>query len=160
MSKIAKAFFNDGVNSYPHASLAFFPGGTGCDYFRYISSGKSWLDLIKEDNRSSVDVGMIELDGKERIIFLNSISFGISASVVRKKLQLPNWLPAVLKYGLPVVGSLLSFRPQPLELIVGGRGTTIEPTILFCSKGKFGGAGMVIGGENSLDSGVVNPVIY
>ncbi|NRA68838.1 MAG: hypothetical protein HRU19_30425 [Pseudobacteriovorax sp.] len=152
VAKAASGFFFEGTNCFPHASLGIIPGGTGNDYFRGISRGRSWEEILEGGIVKSVDIGEIETESK-RLYFFNSLSLGVSAIVVERRATLHRWVPRSLSYFVSTVSCLPWFNTQSLKVNIDGAESTQSFWAWFISKGSYSGGGMRLGLKDNLDSG-------
>lgn len=142
---VVNGFFEQGNAINSSASLGIAQLGSGSDYFRSISMGKNWENIILQGKKVKADVGIIEYADAKAHYFLNMAGIGISYEVTRRKEHLPLWMPSKLKYVIPTLAAFRSFIPQRISLEINGKAYEDNYLGVFISKGQYAGAGMRFG---------------
>jgi len=155
---VVNGFFEDGKAINPDALLAISNTGTGSDYFRTIVDGvknTDWKKVVTDHEVKEVDLGYIHFaDGKEDQFFNNMASLGVSADIVTKKEELPDWFPSKLSYLFSTLLSITTYSSKRVEIDFGeGKMKACDLFSLFISKGIYAGGGMKFGEGALLDSG-------
>ncbi|MHC4179785.1 MAG: diacylglycerol/lipid kinase family protein [Planctomycetota bacterium] len=145
VNAVANGFFEDGRPIRPQSSLAVANLGTGSDYFKSVATGPTapdWRALVLDHT------------------VVNMASAGMVAEVVSKKERGSRWLPPRLRYLMPTIGSLLSYRPRPVQLEIDGQCLDMEVLVVSVCKGVYAGRGMRFGGEVTLSDGLFDVTVF
>jgi diacylglycerol kinase family enzyme len=141
----------------PEVRLGWIPLGSGNDLALALGFGSpvdpgAFADLVP----GRIDLGLVESGaggGGAAIAFGNSVTFGITADVLRAVGSHGKALGGRLGYGLAAMGALLRHRPGELALTLDGR-TVRGPTWLASiTNGPRLGAGMRIAPAARFDDG-------
>jgi diacylglycerol kinase (ATP) len=141
-------------------SLGLVPLGTGCDYVRNFSAGRTLGDYLAQalgETTVAVDVGIVQLqavDGKPLTrIFLNVLGLGFDARVVartrRQKLPLAGKTP----YLISGLQELLLLRRFRLTGLIDNKPVASQSSILVAALGGTFGGGIMIAPFASPHSG-------
>ncbi len=146
LSLCARAFFAGAENRFPESLLVPMPFGTGHDFYqawmRSVRS-KSWNWLHPEMPSERISVGHYRDAGGQEGYVLNSLSLGISASILAARNALPLLQGHPLAYLLAAVRELMHYRSRPLQIEVAGDTPERRETLLFLvCKGPLVGGGM------------------
>ena len=158
LNAVANGFFDQGRAIRPQAALAASRVGSGSDYFRGLVAGtrRDWRQIvIHPDVRPADVVACRALDDSnaEPFHFLNLMGFGMSAEVVRRKQDLPTWLPRSLSYLLPTLPNLFRAKAARVRIEADGASIEADAVAVFAAKGTYAGGGMRFGGGVTLDDG-------
>jgi diacylglycerol kinase (ATP) len=141
-------------------SVGIIPLGTGCDYARSFSPGRTPRDYLVQalgEPTEAVDVGIMQVqavDGKPLTrIFLNVLGLGFDARVAarlsRQKLPLTGKTP----YLLSVFQELLLLRHFRLTGLMDGEPVAAQSSLLVAALGRYFGGGIMIAPHASPQSG-------
>ncbi len=150
----ASAFFLQERNLFPQASLACVPAGTGCDFFKSIAGKEDPVKIIREGYKKPIDMVFLDIDGQS-LYSINTISLGITTSIVSKKEHLPKWIPSRFSYTIPTLAVIGKMRSQNLQISVDGTSISGDFLAILMNKGYYGGGGMKLGEPNFHDSGKI-----
>ena len=165
VNAVVNGFFEDGRPIRPESCLAVADLGTGSDYFKSVAAGATvgdWRELVLSHVVRAVDVGRVRYDdpGCCDQYFVNMASTGMIAEVARKKHRSPHWLPPRLRYLMPTVSSLLTYRPRQVHVEVDGECSALEVLAISVCKGGYAGRGMRFGGEVTLFDGLFDVTFF
>lgn len=130
--------------------------GTGKDYAKALYGNNSWREILNDFDVRKVDVGKVELEKGETHYFINAATIGLSAQALQLRPHLPHFVPAVFTYALPAVLALFQARSSQMKCSLDGHTIEGEYLNLFCLKGKTIGGGIPLGGNVSLDDGMLD----
>ena len=150
--QVASAFFRNGINRFPDATLAILPVGSGCDFFRFISGKIKPTDLLRRGQTQKFDVMYVTTDEKQ-IYGINTASIGLPTEIILRKERVSYWIPDFLCYLVPTIQSILKFVPCSYSLWIDGRMKSSKVLALFITKGLYGGGGMKLGEPGDYNSG-------
>ncbi|MEK6623925.1 MAG: diacylglycerol kinase family protein, partial [Bdellovibrionota bacterium] len=139
-------------------TLAVIPGGTGSDYSRNIyphGIPKDWNLFFQQGQDRLVDVGLIDVlePNPRKILFINALGLCLNAEVVKGKNSLPKFLPSRLRYLLPTLSQIVSFKPVPMVVTTEDEKISLKLLSGIISKGQFAGGGMKVGPHAVLSDG-------
>jgi YegS/Rv2252/BmrU family lipid kinase len=165
VNAVLNGFFEAGRPIRPESCLAVANVGTGSDYFQSVSAGMAmgdWRELVLEHEARAVDIGRVHYFGPGCCdqYFVNMASTGMIAEVVRKKLRSPPWLPHGLRYLMPTISSLFTYRPQDVQVELDGECAAMEVLAISVCKGTYAGSGMRFGGEVTLFDGLFDVTFF
>ena len=165
VNAVANGFFENGRPVRPQSSLAVANLGTGSDYFKSFTAGttiRDWKELVLDHEVRPVDVGRIRYSEANRCdqLFVNMASAGMVAEVVRRKERGSRRLPPKLRYLMPTVGSLFSYRPKQVQVEIDGECSDGELLAISICKGVYAGGGMRFGGEVTLFDGLFDVTLF
>lgn len=125
----------DGVvrSGNPGLRMGVLYAGTSPDFCRFhkipIEPSEA-LDTLLNGRTVRVDVGSIEYrDGQDRICLAHfgcSCNIGMGAAVARGANNIRSYLGDVLGTAMSVIGTLLTYRPYDLRLLVDGKPVMME----------------------------------
>lgn len=163
--EVVNGFFAaDGTALAPTARLVPLPCGTGTDFRRALAlpSGLDAVPLVTSQRVRRVDLLRITYtapDGSHHHRYaLNIASFGLSSSVARHVNQSRLSLPGpTLRYLGPILCTLLTHRPSPVELCLDGTPLPTGPVRLVAiANGSSFGAGIRIAPTAVVDDGLLD----
>lgn len=150
------------------ASLAILPAGTGNDFARGLTAGRSpintWIERLVSHCRQSgnvvttrvVDTIFAEVSHRKSFVCLNAATVGISADVAaRVSLQagFKRRLPGEVRFALEGIRALKSWRNYAVQLIVDGKSMTCDTSLIVVANGVFVGGGMKVAPNARPDDG-------
>ncbi len=164
VNAVVNGFFEGGQPISKQCCLAVGRTGTGSDYFKTVTAGDKtcdWKQLVLEHTVRPVDIGHIHFVdlGHEDRYFANMASVGLVADVVRKK-NLAGRSPPLLRYIIPTLGSLFSYRAAPARLNIDGTEHEMNLLTAMFSKGTYAGGGMKFAGGARLDDGLFDVTLF
>ena len=157
--QVVNGFFNSNKLINPEASLMVTNGGTGSDFYKTVSSSRNWYDLLTNSQIKEVDLGIINFDDNHHEYFINMASFGISATIVNKKEELPSWIPSGLSYIIPTLQSFTSLKNYNVKIITEEQEFSEEVLGIFVCKGMYAGGGMKFGSNSNINDGLFDITI-
>jgi len=157
--QVVNGFFNDKKLINPKASLMVTNEGTGSDFYKTVSSNNNWYNLLTSSQIKEVDLGMITFDNNYHEYFINMASFGISATIVNKKEELPSWIPSKLNYIIPTLQSFTSLRSYNVNITTQEQKITQDILGVFVCKGLYAGGGMKFGSNAHVNDGLFDITI-
>ncbi|HAZ12351.1 MAG: hypothetical protein A2X86_03855 [Bdellovibrionales bacterium GWA2_49_15] len=152
---LAELIFNQQAKKL---TLAVIPGGTGSDYSRNIypqGVPKDWNLFFQQGQDRLVDIGVIDIiePNPRKILFINALGLCLNAEVVKGKNSLPKFFPSRLRYLLPTLSQIVSFKPVSMEVTTEEEKISLKLLSGIVSKGQFAGGGMKVGPHASLCDG-------
>jgi YegS/Rv2252/BmrU family lipid kinase len=160
VNEVVNGFFEDGKPIAPNASFGLIPYGTGGDFRRTVDLPLATVDaaqVIANNHTKKIDVGMLDLTtrdgGRERRMFANIASFGVSGVVDRLVNESGKKLGR-LSFALATARATWSYKNQRVQLLLDGK-DRVEMTIntVAVANGKFFGGAMMVAPEAQLDDG-------
>lgn len=137
--------------------ILLIPTGSGNDYLRSLSFQKArkWWQILASPGDTPVEVGVMSFKESERPAryFMNMVSLGVSAEIAWRKNKMPYWLPAKLKYLIPVFQKAFSLRAFDCHFIADDKEYKDKILALFVSKGAYAGGGLRICENSHLNNG-------
>jgi diacylglycerol kinase (ATP) len=134
------------------ARLGLIPAGTGNDFARAVGlfgHPTAALRHIYEGTPHSID--LVQIKGGP--VFINVAGVGFDAEVARRVNAYPKFMGGTIPYLWGVLGTLLRYRPVPLEIELDG--TSLHRSIFLTALGNaqaYGG-GMRITPDAKVDDG-------
>ncbi len=140
-------------------TLVVIPGGTGSDYSRNIypnGAPKDWKAFLQSGEDRPVDLGLIEIiePNPRKILFINALGLCLNAEVVKGKNAIPNYVPATLRYLLPTLSQIVTFKPVAMDVTTDDEKISLKLLSGTVSKGQFAGGGMKVGPHAELADGM------
>jgi len=165
VNAVVNGFFEDGRPIRPESCLAVANVGTGSDYFKSVAAGATvgdWRELVLSHVVRAVDIGRAGYgdSGCRDQYFVNMASTGMIAEVVGRKHRGVGWLPARLRYLMPTVSSLFTYRPKRVQVEVDGQCSALEVLAISVCKGGYAGGGMRFGGGVTLFDGLFDVTFF
>ncbi len=136
------------------AALGIVPAGTGSDYIRSLPLPKDPLEAARTlytGRRLTVDVGLVN-----NRYFLGVTGIGIDAEVCRRVNEDLTWLGGKKAYIAGLLATLVSYRPQPVKIVMDQ--LTLEEEVMFVAvaNARFFGGGMEIAPQANLQDGLLD----
>lgn len=158
VNAVVNGFFEDGKWVRSNSTLAVSNVGTGSDYFRGMVFGKNvtdWKKIVLEHMIQPVDIGHIHYASSSFVdqYFANMASFAMIADISEKKNKGPKWIPSQVQYLIPTIGSLISYKPQSVHLVMDSTVLDLKVLTIAIAKGRYAGSGMHFGGAVTLSDG-------
>jgi len=149
-------------DSLENLVVGLYPAGTGNDLARSFSMGKSITEFASRllNNRSiSLDIGILDFQNSHREFFVNEVSFGFGAEVIRymeKKFQSNGFRKSYLQ---SILTSFLNYKPAAIR--VRGDDFTWEGKsfITVISNARFMGGGLCLAPTASPSDGIFSITI-
>jgi YegS/Rv2252/BmrU family lipid kinase len=163
VNEVVNGFFDeDGRQIAPNACFALIPYGTGGDFRRTLNIPIATVDaaaVIAADHRRNIDVGKLELTGRDgtrtRRMFANIASFGVSGVVDRLVNESGKKLGR-LSFALATARATWSYKNQRVQLVFDGDAKTrVETTIntVAVANGRYFGGAMMVAPHAEVDDG-------
>ncbi|MEM9325549.1 MAG: YegS/Rv2252/BmrU family lipid kinase [Bacteroidota bacterium] len=134
--------------------LSIIPAGTGNDFVKNISVGKSLDQQIQtalHGQVKAIDVGIC--NGRR---FLNGVGVGFDGQVVKEMLQQKTWMKGHLAYYGVVIKILSSYREQALSLHWDETKIEDDLFLLTVGNGTTFGGGFRLTPNAQLDDGLLD----
>jgi diacylglycerol kinase (ATP) len=167
VNEVVNGFFDDGKPIAPAASFALIPYGTGGDFRRTVGLPLATVDaaaVIAANRTKKIDVGMLDLTtrsgGRERRMFANIASFGVSGVVDRLVNESGKKLGR-LSFALATARATLTYKNQRVQLVFDDKpADRVEATIntVAVANGRFFGGAMMVAPEAELDDGLFDVI--
>ena len=139
------------------ALLALYPIGSGNDFARALGYPRRRRDLLRflrTAQRRSIDVG--ELNGR---VFVNAAGVGIDGHVAARVATMTRVAGPVLGYLVGALAGLVSYRPQPMRVLVDGELISGKFLTIVAANGTHFGSGMHVAPDAALDDGQLDVVL-
>ncbi len=165
INAVVNGFFENGRIINDQAALIVAKGGCGGDYYSSVTKDNppvSWMDVVTDHRLGPVDVGVIDYDNEfcGRRYFVNMASVGMIPDIVRKKENAKYPLPAKLRYVVPTMASLFTYKPFEVEIVTEKGVFSYNALTVSVSKGAYAGGGMLFGLGVNLNDGVFEVTIF
>jgi len=156
---------NEAVN--PKIKLAVLSAGRGCDFARTLEAPDNYrqvVDMLIQPQTKAVDVGCgflkDQFGRKQRRLFINMASVGLSGRVVEIVGHTSKFLPPEAAYFTSVAATFLTTKPPKLKVFADEK-MVFEGNALnvFVANGKFSGAGMCWAPDAKIDDGLFDVVV-
>jgi diacylglycerol kinase (ATP) len=132
-------------------SVGVVPFGTGCDYVRSFTLGRTLRDQVITalgEATLPVSLGLFRLrglDGQPRQrVFINVLGLGFDAQVIagfrRQRLR----LPGKTSYFLSGIRELIRLQHHRITAVINGRSLETEAILAVVALGRYFGGGMMI----------------
>ena len=146
-------------------TLGIISTGTGSDYTRTIGLPRPFQEMCRcvvKPGRLCVDVGVAEYAngaGREQRLFVNFAGMGFDAEIVRRTTCQYKSLGSTASYLMGLFSTLLSYRNQPVTLLIDGEVTKREVCAVIMNNGRYGGGGMKTAPDADLTDGYLDVLV-
>ena len=167
MNEVVNGFFSNDQLVNPHAELAIFSHGTGCDFIRTLKIPKGidgFLEVLKLGRKRMIDVGEVlfyDNNGQHlHRYFLNVADVGLGGETVARVNQQSKLLGGKLSFLIGSVLSIFRYRNKVMSCeidnnqIFNGRLNSI-----MVANGRYIGGGMMIAPQADLEDGYFDVVL-
>ena len=140
--------------------IAVLPAGTGNDFVRNVGATSDPRVLLSGLDRPGrrCDLGCLDFAGRT-VVFVNSVSTGVSAVANRYAQRLKRMLPGWLRYAVAGGWALLA-APRRSVMLTSADGEEIRgPLNLTIANGASFGGGMRIAPEAVPDDGLLDRIV-
>ncbi len=147
--------------------VGVLPFGSGNDFVRTLGVGSAIRDLhtlIRDGAIQTIDLGVAELhgsDGVERIEYFDNIaSLGMGSAIVEKVNRRPAWVSPSVAFHSSIVSTLLTWRPQAMELRLDGGDWVAGRFQAVCvANGRFFASGLGVAPQANVADGRLEVVL-
>lgn len=137
------------------SSLADIPGGSGNDFLKSVTGGKSLKDIVK--NTVEGEEMVTDLARVNDKYFINIASLGFDAQVVYKTLRYKK-LPFItgrIAYMMGILASVVQCANYDMEIVIDGEAQKTRALLIAAGNGRYYGGGMLALPKAELNDGLL-----
>lgn len=137
------------------SSLADIPGGSGNDFLKSVTGGKSLKDIVKNTIEGAEMV--MDLAKVNDKYFINIASLGFDAQVVYKTLKYKK-LPFIsgrIAYMMGILASVVQCANYDMEIVIDGEAQKTRALLVAAGNGRYYGGGMLALPKAGLNDGLL-----
>ncbi len=161
VNEVVNGFFDGDKAINPEAELAVLCRGTGCDFIKTLGLPKAddgGVERVAAGEAHPVDVGRVRYvnnRGEEEMrYFINIAEAGIGGEVCARVNGSSKAAGGFVTFLGATLGSFLSFRNQPAEIVIDGKYVRNLPVCnVVVANGRYFGGGMKIMPQADLSDG-------
>ena len=158
-SEVVEGLFTQRSVPTRELTISTLPTGTGNDWARTLNMPRSCREAVQILSRGYVtyhDIGKVEYlrDGQIKVRhFMNMAGVGIDAFIVHR---LGERRPGVWAYYLELLKAAWHFSAPTVSVSIDGFTISSPVLAIFANLGRFGGGGMKLAPDASIDDGMFN----
>lgn len=158
-SEVVEGLFTQRSVPTRELTISTLPTGTGNDWARTLNmprSSREAVQILGLGDFTYYDIGKVEyfFDGQIRVRhFVNMAGVGIDAFIVHR---LGERRPGVWGYYFELLKAAWHFSPPTVSMSTDGFAISTPVLAIFANLGRFGGGGMKLAPEASIDDGMLN----
>jgi YegS/Rv2252/BmrU family lipid kinase len=165
LNEVANGFFK---GKPPEASaIALMPYGTGGDFRRTLgipTELEAVAEMLRKGNRRTIDAGRIDMQSLDDIPltrhFVNIADAGIGGVVVERVNHASKVLGGRLTFQLVSLRTLLSYKPQPVEVMSEERNWEGRAQNVVVANCQYFGGSMHVAPGAKPDDGLFDVVVF
>jgi diacylglycerol kinase (ATP) len=149
MSEVINGIFSANIEDTSSLKFALIPRGTGNDWGRFwglTRDYKTSINVFLKGKIQPIDIGKVEYEmegSKESHFFINSIGFGLDATVVNITHRLKEIFGShSFMYTVALLGAVFTYRAHKVKIYTGEQNLSENMFTMNIANGCFSGGGM------------------
>jgi diacylglycerol kinase (ATP) len=149
MSEVINGIFSANIKDTSNIKIALIPRGTGNDWGRFwglTNDYKHSIDVFLKGKTQHIDIGKVEyeLEGnKETHFFINSVGFGLDATVVNITHRLKEIFGShSFMYTVSLLRAVFTYKSNKVKLYFDGKSLHENMFTMNVANGCYSGGGM------------------
>jgi len=149
MSEVINGLFSANIQQTNALKIALIPRGTGNDWGRFwglTSNYKQSIKVFLKGKQQSIDIGRVDYDmegEKETHYFINSVGFGLDATVVNITHRMKEIFGShSFMYTLALLGAVFTYRPHKVKILSSEKNIMENMFTMNVANGCYSGGGM------------------
>ena len=149
MSEVINGIFSANIKDTSSLKFALIPRGTGNDWGRFWGLTRDYkhsIDVFLKGKLQPIDIGKVDYDmegDKETHFFINSVGFGLDATVVNITHRLKEIFGShSFMYTISLLSAVFTYKPHKVKILSSDKTIQESMFTMNIANGCYSGGGM------------------
>lgn len=149
MSEVINGIFSANIKDTSSLKFALIPRGTGNDWGRFWGLTRDYkhsIDVFLKGKLQPIDIGKVDYDlegDKETHFFINSVGFGLDATVVNITHRLKEIFGShSFMYTVSLLSAVFTYKPHKVKILYSSKTIQESMFTMNIANGCYSGGGM------------------